>query len=190
MPLPVERPERAGRLVVRATLGRGDDHRRRTAEAELEPDLVRPQTLDLPIDERDLSGHVEPVELSSSAASDADELAGDALRACLGDATERHALEAIAVLELDERLLEAPGVDRNRLERHLRETSSAQLSSRELGGGSLLQRPRDPEAKRVRPERLEPLDDVAEVLLVDPNHRAASTPSNVSRTSVPSVGRW
>ena len=190
VPLAVERPERARRLVVGAARRRGDDHRDRAAQAELEPDVVRPQTLDLPIDERHLPGHVEPVELPPSATADAHELPGDALGRRLGDAAERRALEARPAVELHERVLEPPRVDGNRLERNLREARGTQLRRRELGRGPLLQRPRHPKAERVGAKRLEPLDDVAEVLLVDPNHRAASTPSNVSRTSIPSVGRW
>ena len=77
--------------------------------------MVGPEPCNLPLDERDLPFDVEPVELLPAAAPDSDELTGDATAPGLRDAAERGALEARAVRELDECLLQAPPVDGHRL---------------------------------------------------------------------------
>ena len=83
MPDPVEGAERSGRLVVRPAGRAVDDHRFRAAQAELEADVVGPEARDLPLDERDLAGDVEPVELLATAAADGDELSADSFPAGL-----------------------------------------------------------------------------------------------------------
>src|SRR5439155_2718060 len=188
VPDPVEGAERSGRLVVGPAGWAADDHRLRAAQAELETDVVGPEARHLPLDERDLAGDVEPVELLAPAAADGDELSADSFPAGLRNAAERGALEARAVHELDERLLQAPAVDRDRLLDHVLEAELAHLARDELRRLALLGCAGDAEAERVRAERLEPLDDVAEVAGVE-SHSADSKPSSVSSTRGPIVSR-
>src|SRR5262249_56288871 len=70
VPETVEGAQRVLRLVVRPTRERGQDHRRNPAQPELEPDLVRPQTIVAPVDERNRPGQVAAVELGAAALTD------------------------------------------------------------------------------------------------------------------------
>ena len=88
VPDPVEGAERSGRLVVGPAGRAVDDHRLRATQAELEADVVGPEARDLPLDEGDLAGDVEPVELLAPAAADLDELSADASSAGLRNAAE------------------------------------------------------------------------------------------------------
>jgi len=149
VPDPVERPERSVGLVVGASAGRRGDHRRGTAEAELEPDVVWPQALDEPVDEDDLAAHVHAVELLAAAAPDVDELPRDTRSARFRHAAEGSGFESLPVLQLDECVLEAPRVDRNRLLDDVRQPGGAKLGRDERRGCTLLRRPGDAEPERV-----------------------------------------
>ena len=91
--------------------------------------------------------------------------------------------------QLDERFAEPPRIDGNGLERDLAQAEVAHLRGDEVRGGALLGSPGDPEPERVRAERCEPVDDVPQVALVDPQLRASSKPRSTSRTSGPMVAR-
>jgi hypothetical protein len=93
VPETVEGAQRVLRLVVRPTRERGQNHRRNPAQPELEPDLVRPQTIVAPIDERNRPGQVAAVELGAAALTDEDQPTRNPLRTGLGNTAERGALD-------------------------------------------------------------------------------------------------
>src|SRR4029077_21003314 len=73
VPETVEGSECVRRLVVGAP-GRGsDDHRGRAAKAQFEADVIWPEPLDPPVDERDLAGNGDAVELLPAASANVDE---------------------------------------------------------------------------------------------------------------------
>ena len=166
VPDPVEGPERAGRLVVRPVLARRHDEAERAAQPRLEGDVVRPQPLLDPLDEHDLAGDVESVELPPARAACEDQLRLDPVRPGLGDAPERRAFEALAA-GLDIRVHESPRVDRHRLLDDVREPQRPQLTREERGRLALLRRARHAEPEGVRAEALEPLDDASQVVPID-----------------------
>ena len=152
--------------------------------------MVGPEARDLPLDERDLPAHLDAIELLAPAAAHGDELTGDSFVPGLGDSAEGGALEPRPVRELDEGLLEPPSVDGHRLLGHVLQAEIAHLAGDVSGGCALFGRPGHAKPKRVRPERLEPLDDAAQVVGRDLDHgRPSSRPSSVSRTSGPSRSR-
>ena len=126
--------------------------------------MVGPEPGELPLDDGDLAGDVEAVELPPTAAADGDQLALDALPPGLGDAAERCTLQACAVRELDEGLLQPPGVDRHRLLDHVLEAEAPHLVRDEGRRLALLGRSCDAEAERVGADRLQPFHDVPQVL--------------------------
>ena len=63
--------------------------------------------------------------------------------------------------QLDEGVAQTPGVDGNRLLDDVDQSCIAHLPGDEAGRPPLLGRPGDPEAERVRADRLESLHDVA-----------------------------
>src|SRR5205823_14555433 len=133
VPETVEGSECFRRLVVRAP-GRGsDDHRGCAAQAELEPDVVRPQPLDLPVDQRDLAGNGDAVELLPAAPADVDEATFDTVWPRLRNPTEGCALEAVTALELDERIEQTPRIDGHGLLDDVRQPGTPELISDEGG---------------------------------------------------------
>ena len=157
--------------------------------------MIGPEPVDAPVDERDAAGDVEAIELPATTAPDVDELPTNAVDGCLGDATERRALVALAVRKLHEGVFEPPRVDGNAFLLDL-EAGGAQLPGDVRGGGSLLWCARHPEAARMRTERFEPLDDFPEVGGTDLERvggvrhpRASSKPVSTARTKGPSVSR-
>ena len=130
------------------------------------------------------------VELPPAASADDDELRGDAARGRLGNTAERRAFEAHTVVQLDVRVLEPPRVDGDRFLDDVDQTGISHLRGDERGRLAFLRRAGDAEAERMRSERLEPLDDMTEVLGGDAAHWIpSSTPSSVSETRSPSVLR-
>jgi hypothetical protein len=83
-----------------------------------------------------------------------------------------------------------PGVDRDGFLDDVHETRGTHLARDECGRSSFLRRSGDAESEWMRTKRLEPLDDVAEVLGGDLGQgRPSSRPANVSETSAPSEPR-
>ena len=149
MPDRVERAERAVGLEVRPARKRGEHHRCRPSQSELETDVVGPQTLVAPVDERDLPAHVDVLQRSAIASSDEHELASNAAPARLRDAAHRGALDACAVPKLGERVTEPPRVDRHGLLDDLLEPDVAHLPCEVPRGRALLRRSGDAEAERM-----------------------------------------
>ena len=130
------------------------------------------------------------VELPPAASPDDDELRGDTARGCLGNTAERSAFEAHTVIQLDVRVLEPPRVDGDRFLNDVDQTGVSHLRGYKRGRLAFLGRAGDAEAEWMRSVRLEPLDDMTEVLGGDAAHWIpSSTPSSVSATRSPSVLR-
>src|SRR6185295_19189590 len=183
-----ERAEGLRRLVVRATGGRRHDHCHSATQAELQADVIRPEPRDFPVDERHLAADVDAVELSPAASPDDDELRSDAAGGCFGNTAERRAFKAHTVVQLDVRVFEPPRVDGDRFLDDVDQTSVPHLRSDEAGRRAFLGRTGDAEAEWMRSIRLEPLDDMTEVLGGDAAHGIpSSTPISVSATRSPSV---
>ena len=190
MPDAVECPEGLRRLVVRATGRRRHDHCDSAAQAELQADVIRPEPRDFPVDERDLPADVEAVELPPAASPDDDELRGDAASRVSGtppnDAHSKRTPSSSSTYASSSRHA-STGTGSSTTSTRPASRISAAMNAGRL---AFLRRAGDAEAEWMRSERLEPLDDMTEVLGGDAAHWIpSSTPSSVSATRSPSVLR-